>query len=159
MRFENQIKGTAFDPTGLKVVKYGTNCKCAFDVEFTVNGPEVIEGDTWEAVVHAEGQDFNISGNTRDKIKVACVGDSLTYGHVWQSEAYPVYLQQYLGTERFTIGNFGENGTSITGYGGSYDNPNNRYITRQVYKDSVKFNPDRLSELLVKRWGTKSGKP
>lgn len=153
MRFQNQIKGTAFDPTGLRVVGTAKNCDCSIEAEFTVDGPEIIEGDTWEAVVHAEGQDFNISGQTRDKIKVACVGDSLTAGHVWQSEAYPVYLQEYLGTERFTIGNFGENGTSITGYGGSYDNPNNRYITRQVYKDSVKFNPD----VIVMCLGTNDG--
>ncbi len=46
MRFKNQVRGTAFDPTGLVVFASGINCKCSYYPDFTVDGPEVIEGDT-----------------------------------------------------------------------------------------------------------------
>ena len=153
MRFNPQIKGEAFDPTGLEVKEVTKNGKKEREIQYTIDAPSVIDGDEWSATITAEGYEpVTINGQTRDKIKVACVGDSLTYGHVWQSEAYPVFLQQNLGN-KFNVGNFGENGVSITGFGGSYDNANDRYIKRQVYKDSVKFNPD----VIVMCLGTNDG--
>lgn len=156
MHFINQVKGTSFDATGLKVYYQTTkNGKVGRrEVEYTITAPEVIEGDSWEATVHVEGEkDTIISGGTREKVKVACIGDSLTAGHTWSSEAYPVFLQEYLGSERFTIRNFGINGVSITGYGGSWDNPNQRYILKQEYTDSIAYQPD----VIVMCLGTNDG--
>ena len=157
MQFVNQVKGTAFDSTGLKVYfeSHDMNGRIGRrEVDYTLTAPEVIEGDMWEAVVHVEGQeDITISGGTREKVKVACIGDSLTAGHTWSSEAYPVFLQEYLGSERFTIRNFGINGVSITGYGGSWDNPNQRYILKQEYTDSIAYQPD----VIVMCLGTNDG--
>ena len=102
MHFKNQVKGTAFDATGLKVYfqKGDRNGRIGRrEVEYTIDAPEIIEGDSWEATVHVEGNDdITITGGTRDKVKVACIGDSLTAGHTWSSEAYPVFLQEYLGS-------------------------------------------------------------
>lgn len=69
---------------------------------------------------------------------IACVGDSLTYGHAWPTEAYPVYLQQAMGND-FKIGNFGLNGASITGL-----NPTLyiKYSEEQEYTDSIDFDAD-----------------
>ena len=157
MQFVNQVKGTAFDSTGLKVYfeSHDMNGRIGRrEVDYTLTAPEVIEGDMWEAVVHVEGQeDITISGGTREKVKVACIGDSLTAGHTWSSEAYPVFLQEYLGSERFTVRNFGINGVSITGYGGSWDNPNQRYILKQEYTDSIAYQPD----VIVMCLGTNDG--
>ena len=157
MHFKKQVKGSAFEPSGLSVKLATSNHKNDKELdsdEYTVTGPEVIEGDTWEATVHVEGyDDITISGETREKVKVACIGDSLTYGHVWQSEAYPVFLQENLGEDRFTVRNFGINGVSITGYGGSWDNPNQRYILKQEFKDSKAFEPD----VIVMCLGTNDG--
>ena len=157
MHFINQVKGTAFDSTGLKVY-YESHDRQGREgrreVEYTLTAPEIIEGDSWEATVHVEGEDdITISGGTREKVKVACIGDSLTAGHTWSNEAYPVYLQEYLGNERFTIRNFGINGVSITGYGGSWDNPNERYILKQEYTDSKNYQPD----VIVMCLGTNDG--
>lgn len=58
--------------------------------------------------------DFTLTA--REFTKIACVGDSLTKGHSWPSQAYPVYLNEGLGIE--TV-NCGINGATITGYGGS----------------------------------------
>ena len=157
MLFINQVKGTSFDATGLEVYfeSHDMNGRVGRrEVEYTLDAPEVIEGDSWEATVHVEGQDdVTISGGTREKVKVACVGDSLTYGHIWQSEAYPVFLQDYLGNERFEIRNFGINGVSITGYGGTWDDPNERYILKQEYTDSKNYQPD----VIVMCLGTNDG--
>ena len=157
MHFMNQVKGTAFDATGLKVYfqSHDMNGRVGRrDAEYTIDAPEIIEGDSWEATIHVEGNDdITITGGTREKVKVACIGDSLTAGHTWSSEAYPVFLQDYLGDERFTIRNFGINGVSITGYGGSWDNPNERYILKQEYIDSKAFEPD----VIVMCLGTNDG--
>ena len=47
--------------------------------------------------------------SARDKIKVACVGNSVTFGYNLPdraTQAYPVRLQQMLG-ERYEVKNFG----------------------------------------------------
>ena len=62
--------------------------------------------------------EFKLSA--REFTKIACVGDSLTWGHNWNpnktNETYPRYLNEGMGIE--TV-NCGVNGATITGYGGS----------------------------------------
>lgn len=62
--------------------------------------------------------DFTLTA--REFSKIACVGDSLTWGHNWNpnktNETYPRYLNEGMGIE--TV-NCGVNGATITGYGGS----------------------------------------
>jgi len=91
--------------------------------------------------VQSEGKEafalsFKITAKTYKKI--ACIGDSLTYGHSWTEEAYPVYLKQLLGSS-YDIGNFGLNGASITG-----TNPSLyiKYSEKQQYTDSIAFDAD-----------------
>ena len=80
--------------------------------------------------------DFKITAKTYTKI--ACIGDSLTYGHSWTDEAYPVYLKQMLG-DSHDVGNFGLNGASITG-----TNPTMyiKYSEKKPYTDSLAFDAD-----------------
>ncbi|MCH5158052.1 MAG: hypothetical protein J1F33_02530 [Clostridiales bacterium] len=71
--------------------------------------------------------------------RVACIGDSLTYGHAWHNESYPVYLQELLGGG-VEVKNFGVNGSAVTnrnesGYKLKYD-------TLKEYSDSIAFKPD-----------------
>ena len=91
--------------------------------------------------VQSEGKEaftlsFKITAKTYTKI--ACIGDSLTYGNSWTDEAYPVYLKQYLGSS-YDVGNFGLNGASITG-----TNPSLyiKYAEKQQYTDSIAFDAD-----------------
>lgn len=85
---------------------------------------------------------FHVTAATYSKI--ACVGDSLTYGHAWPEEAWPVYLGELLG-ESFSVGNFGRNGASICGY-----NPTGylKYIRQPEYEASLAFEPDVLVMML-----------
>ena len=77
----------------------------------------------------------------KEAYKVACVGDSLTAGHMWANQAYPVYLDEYLKATypdiNYEVKNCGVNGISITGYGGSWKNPNMRYAKQSIYKETI----------------------
>ena len=82
-----------------------------------------------------------------EKYHIACVGDSLTAGHYWANESYPTKLAGIVESD-YEVGNFGVNGISITGYGGSWDDPEMRYIKQDVYTNSVNFNPDIFAIML-----------
>ena len=85
------------------------------------------------------------------KIKVACVGDSITYGHGisdWEKNNYPAQLQKLLG-EEYHVGNFGSSGACVNPNG---DQP---YISREVYQNSLDYEAD----ILVFMLGTNDAKP
>lgn len=92
--------------------------------------------------------------NTEPKdgqIKVACVGDSVTYGHGisgWKENNYPAQLQELLG-EEYHVANFGSSGACVNPDG---DQP---YISRDVYQDSLDYEAD----ILVFMLGTNDSKP
>ena len=52
--------------------------------------------------------------------------------------------------EQYKVGNFGVNGISITGYGGSFSStaPEQRYIKQDVYKNCVDYAPDVFAIML-----------
>lgn len=87
----------------------------------------------------------------KGQIKVACVGDSITYGHgvaPWHSNNYPAVLQTLLG-ENYNVQNFGVSGTTAQKTG---DQP---YIETDVYKQSIEYNADILIFML----GSNDSKP
>lgn len=85
------------------------------------------------------------------QIKVACVGDSITYGHgvtPWHKNNYPAVLQELLGNG-YNVQNFGVSGTTVHSTG---DQP---YIETDVYKESIEYDPD----ILVFMLGSNDSKP
>ena len=85
------------------------------------------------------------------QIKVACVGDSITYGHGvenWKKNNYPAQLQEILG-EGYHVANFGSSGACVNPNG---DQP---YINREVYQSSLDYNAD----IIVIMLGTNDSKP
>lgn len=73
-----------------------------------------------------------------NKIKVACVGDSITYGCMvgnWRRNNYPAVLGDFLG-ENYCVNNFGYTNRTATK---SADYP---YTDEKLYKQSLDFNPD-----------------
>ena len=57
----------------------------------------------------------SVYSSTPRKVKVACIGDSITYGAAIEDRehfAYPVQLQALLGGN-YLVGNFGQNGATI----------------------------------------------
>ena len=85
------------------------------------------------------------------QIKVACVGDSITYGHGvsgWKDNNYPAVLQQYLG-EKYHVANFGSSGSCLNPNG---DQP---YTGRDAYQRSLAYDAD----ILVFMLGSNDAKP
>ena len=85
------------------------------------------------------------------QIKVACVGDSITYGHGvsgWKQNNSPAVLQQYLG-EKYHVANFGSSGSCVNPNG---DQP---YSGRAVYQSSLAYDAD----ILVFMLGSNDAKP
>ena len=65
------------------------------------------------------------------QIKVACVGDSVTYGmnmENWEQNAYPVVLQQMLGS-KYCVNNYGYSGRTVQ-QGGTSPTSMKQYIIR-----------------------------
>ena len=84
-------------------------------------------------------------------VKVACVGDSITYGHGISNrehDAYPAVLGDMLG-EKFEVKNFGVSGRTLMN---SSDMP---YMSESVYKEALAFNPD----IVTIKLGTNDSKP
>ena len=71
-------------------------------------------------------------------IRVACIGDSITWGFTllnpWK-QSYPALLQEKLGGE-YEVRNFGYNDASARF---DADTP---YVTKRVYRESLAWNPD-----------------
>ena len=73
-----------------------------------------------------------------EKIKVACIGNSVTYGYLLpdrEKNAYPFQLQKLLGND-YEVGNFGKSGATLLNKG------HRPYIEQQEYKDAMAFGGD-----------------
>lgn len=78
---------------------------------------------------------FPINLWAKQVIKVACVGNSITYGagiSNREKNSYPAQLQYYLG-EGYEVRNFGSNGATAQSDG---DYP---YVCTEVYSESKNF--------------------
>ena len=85
------------------------------------------------------------------KTKVACVGDSITYGagvKEREKNAYPFVLAGLLG-DKYEVKNFGVSGATMLKKG---DKP---YDKQKAYKDAIDFRPD----IVVIKLGTNDSKP
>ena len=143
------IEGQDFDTTGLKVVLKCTDEGCADEkeVEYELENNTALQADQTSIKIKYQDYEIDYPITVKKKYKIACVGDSLTAGHNWANKSYPTYLAKDV-TANYEVGNYGVNGISITGYGGSWDNPNQRYIKQDVYTNCVKFAPDIFAIML-----------
>ncbi len=79
-----------------------------------------------------------ISIYAQKRIKVACVGNSITYGAALpdrDTQAYPVKLQQLLG-DSYEVANFGKSGTTLLAKG------HRPYVQQEEYQQAVDFAAD-----------------
>ena len=86
-----------------------------------------------------------------EEIKVACVGDSVTYGYGikgWKKNNYPAVLSRLLG-EKYHVANFGISGSTVQDTG---DQP---YTATKAYKNSLEYEAD----ILVFMLGSNDSKP
>lgn len=79
-----------------------------------------------------------LNGGAQKTIKVACVGNSITYGATIENReinCYPAQLAALLGSG-YVVRNFGRSGTTLLSKG---DYP---YIAYDEYQEAMKFQPD-----------------
>ena len=84
------------------------------------------------------------------KTKIACIGNSITFGHGINDREhfhYPAQLQRYLGSD-YEVKNFGVSATTMLLKG---DFP---YVTTEQYKESLAFLPD----IVIIKFGTNDTK-
>ncbi|MBR7098202.1 MAG: hypothetical protein IKC59_02210, partial [Clostridia bacterium] len=74
-------------------------------------------------------------------VKVACVGDSLTYGNGHTDRAYPIVLQSMLGSN-YVVRNFGAGGRTATEGLSDEVRPDRSYNLTQEYRDSIAMQAD-----------------
>lgn len=87
----------------------------------------------------------------RGQKKVACVGDSITYGYGvshWAKNNYPTVLNGLLG-ENYHVGNFGVSGSCVQTTGSE------PYAATDVYQQSIAYEAD----ILVFMIGSNDSKP
>ena len=85
------------------------------------------------------------------EIRVACVGDSITYGYGvegWRSNNYPAVLDSLLGSG-YCVNNFGVSGSTASDEG---DQP---YTKERMFRQSLAFRPN----IVVLMLGTNDSKP
>ena len=90
-------------------------------------------------------------GYKEGQIKVACVGDSVTYGHSissWKKNNYPALLGSMMG-EEYHVCNFGVSGSTVQDSG---DQP---YTATGAYTQSLDYDAD----ILVFMMGSNDSKP
>ena len=75
----------------------------------------------------------------RQPIRVACIGNSVTYGYGHSNPSvtsYPTRLGEMLG-EDYEVRNFGHSGATLLNHG------HRPYTQQQVYRDAIAFAPDK----------------
>ncbi|MBR2589625.1 MAG: hypothetical protein IKE65_01730 [Clostridia bacterium] len=85
------------------------------------------------------------------QVKIACVGDSITYGYgisSWSENNYPAQLQRAIG-EGFCVNNFGYSGRTAQSMG------DRAYVKEKLYEQSLAFEPDIVIFML----GSNDSKP
>lgn len=81
-----------------------------------------------------------ISLFAKEKIKVACVGNSVTYGYLLpdrEINAYPFQLQRMLGND-YEVRNFGKSGATLLNHG------HRPYMQQEEYRAAMAFAADRV---------------
>ena len=93
----------------------------------------------------------NTTDASEGQIKVACVGDSITYGHGvknWPKNNYPVLLQKLLG-DQYHVNSYGVSGRAVQ------DNSDQPYRTLPHHQESIAYEAD----IIVFMMGSNDTKP
>lgn len=81
-----------------------------------------------------------ISLFAKEKIRVACVGNSVTFGYLLpdrEVNAYPFQLQRMLGID-YEVGNFGKSGATLLNHG------HRPYMQQEEFRAAMNFAADRV---------------
>ncbi len=158
------------EPNGIEVIAYydgtpvkfttGTNVVTS-QAQFGVFGDNIVIPDnitnvTFEILTKVNlfsAQEITTNLTSR-KVKIACVGDSITEGRVVPEGttqptfefAYPVMMQNKLGTTDYEVQGFGQSGRTVTSTGALKNGDERSYKTSSAsvekYNASIAYNGD-----------------
>lgn len=104
------------------------------------------------AMIFVGCTDFHFHDKAKDgQIKVACVGDSITYGMSvinWPKNTYPAQMSEKLGDDYHVL-NFGFSGKT------AQENNEESYRATKLYEKSKDYNPD----IVILMLGSNDSKP
>lgn len=139
--------GNDFDKTGLTLEYTDDNGVTKTITNFTLRGDKNLISTQHTVIASYNGLDVNVNIDVSDTIEgqITCVGDSLTAGHYWANEAYPVYIKDnFEDASKIMVSNCGINGASFKTFG-QY---NPAYNTTEQYQTSLTGDPIVLTILL-----------
>lgn len=124
-------------------------CLCACGTKENKNTKPVINNDTnmKEEVLENNGFIFDdIKPYDDKKVRIAFIGDSITYGYLAddpKSESYPAQLA-ILMENKYNIGNFGKNAAYVLDADDKFNvkEKDRSYKNTEEYINSLAFNPD-----------------
>ncbi|HEX4414862.1 MAG TPA: GDSL-type esterase/lipase family protein [Lacipirellulaceae bacterium] len=88
--------------------------------------------------VVSNGAVVKVADRATERIRVACIGDSITYGqriNDREHASYPARLQSLLG-DKYEVRNFGVSGATLINGG------TRPYAQQSAFRDTLKFRPD-----------------
>ena len=141
------LPGSDFNSDGLTVFGICSSCKAAALIDYSLSNDTDLQLGQTSVTIEYGDLSLEYPIQVKEKLNIACIGDSLTAGHYWANESYPTKLAGMV-DDSYVVKNCGVNGISITGYGGSWKDPEMRYIKQDVYQESVDFKPDIFAIML-----------
>ncbi len=131
---------------------------CGGDVEYVTGGSEApsagsesldVPGKITEQIteeITTVNELANIEPANGSTVKIACIGDSITYGYGiadQKNDSYPAQLAAMLG-EGYEVGNFGQSGSYALPADNQYNVKDAKlyYRNTTVYRNSLKFGAD-----------------
>ena len=81
-------------------------------------------------------------GGAKEPLRVACIGNSITYGYLLENpstQSYPAQLQEMLGKE-YSVGNFGHSGATLLRHG------HRPYFNLPEFRQALDFIPENCSD-------------
>ena len=137
------LVGEDFDDLNLSISAICDSCKSTDIVQYSLENNTNLKLDQTSVTIKYNNLSLEYPIKVVEKYHIACVGDSLTAGHMWPNESYPTKLSAIVDDD-YAVENCGVNGISITGYGGN----SIKYLTDSVYQKSLAFNPDIIAIML-----------
>lgn len=140
-RYNGKVYGFT---TGARVV---SNAATIATVKNDVLIPDSVTEFSEDVILGAKLHSANkavLSGLNARKLKIACVGDSITQGvGANSSTAYPAQLQTVLGTGGFEVKNFGKSAATVQIIGGSAERGYTEFAKAE-YQASLAYEPDAV---------------
>lgn len=116
---------------------------------FRLNVKKIKSGTTFQL------SEWQLSGSQVPRIKIACIGNSITEGFgLNDSRSYPAVLQKNLGTGNFEVTNFGASGRTLLKNGKEFDGNPSSYWDHERYQQALNYKPD----IVIIKLGTNDAK-